>query len=54
MKIHGNKTAPRFSRHPQKMDDSKRAGARTSMILNAKPGFVEKIMLEKDPEWNRL
>jgi hypothetical protein len=36
------------------MDDSKRAGARTSIILNANPGFVEKIMFKKDPEWSRL
>jgi hypothetical protein len=32
------------------MDDRKLAGARTSIILNVNPRFVQKIMLEKDTE----
>jgi hypothetical protein len=38
----------------QKMDDRKRAGAKTLILMNTNSGFVQKIMLEKDIEWNRL
>jgi hypothetical protein len=53
LKIHGSKTRGRFWRHSSKKDDGKIGGAKASIILNGNPALFQKIMTEKDSDWNR-